>query len=76
MPVKGSRKAAPSIPSTLKRSESHAQDVYEKTLAQAEKTYGGDEARAHRVAWSAVKHEYVKTDDHWSSRENTRKHTT
>ena len=56
------------VPSTLERSDEHARDIYTDTLASAEKTYDGDEAAAHRVAWSAVKHEYEKTGDHWEKK--------
>jgi len=58
------------LPSTLERSDKHAQDIYEETLASAEKTYAGDEGAAHRVAWSAVKHEYEKTGDHWEAKDH------
>lgn len=56
------------IPSTLERSPKKAQDTYTETLASAEKTYGGDEAAAHRVAWGAVKHEFEKVGDHWEAK--------
>ncbi len=47
------------IPSTLKRSPQHAQDVYAAALDSANETYGPGE-RAHRTAFAAVKHEYEK----------------
>ncbi len=53
------------LPSTLDRSDKHAQNTYESALEHAEATYDGDQARAHRVAWSAVKREYEKSGDHW-----------
>jgi cation transport regulator ChaB len=53
------------LPSTLERSPKKAQDTYELTLESAENEYGGDEARAHRVAWGAVKHSFEKVADHW-----------
>jgi cation transport regulator ChaB len=53
------------LPSTLQRSPKKAQDTYEKTLEHAENEYGGDEERAHRVAWGAVKNSFEKTGDHW-----------
>ncbi len=59
------------IPSTLKRSPKKAQDTYAETLASAEKTYGGDEAAAHRVAWGAVKHEFEKVGDHWEAKDES-----
>ncbi len=53
------------LPSTLQRSAQKVQDAYEKTLESAEETYDGDEERAHRTAWSAVKHIAEKKSDHW-----------
>jgi cation transport regulator ChaB len=53
------------LPSTLARSPKKAQATYEKTLEAAEHEYGGDEARAHRVAWGAVKHGFEKVGDRW-----------
>ena len=52
------------LPSTLKRSPKKVQDTYAKTLDSAEETYDSEE-RAHRTAWSSVKHVAEKTGDHW-----------
>lgn len=46
-----------------------AQETYVKTVEAAEHTYTGDEARAHRAAWAAVKHTFEKTGDHWEPKE-------
>ena len=62
MPAK---KDEPELPSTLLRSAQKVQDAYEKTLEAAEETYDGDEERAHRTAWSAVKQVAEKKGDHW-----------
>src|SRR3712207_5181847 len=53
------------LPSTLERSAQKVQDAYMKTLESAEETYDGDEERAHRTAWSAVKQVAEKKGDHW-----------
>jgi cation transport regulator ChaB len=53
------------LPSTLERSPKKVRDAYEKTLESALEEYGGDEARAHRVAWAAVKHIAEKKGDRW-----------
>lgn len=53
------------VPSTLKRSPKKALETYEKTLEHAEETYPGDEERAHRVAWSSVKHSFEKKGSRW-----------
>ena len=53
------------MPRTLERSPKGAQETYEKTLESAEDTYKNDEARAHRVAYAALKHSYEKEGDHW-----------
>jgi len=57
------------LPGTLKRSPAKAQRTYAETLDAAEETYDGDEARAHRTAWSAVKHSFEKVGDHWEAKD-------
>ena len=34
-------------------------------MQSAHETYGGDEERAHRAAFAAVKHSFEKVGDHW-----------
>jgi cation transport regulator len=41
----------------------HAQDIYKEAFNSAIDQYDGDEERAHRVAWSAVKEKYHKDKD-------------
>jgi cation transport regulator ChaB len=53
------------IPSTIERSPKKVQDTYEKALDSAHEEYKGDEERAHRTAWAAVKHIAEKKGDHW-----------
>ena len=69
MPAKGQNGEYADLPSTLERSPKKAQDTYEKTLESAEKTYDGDEARAHRAAWASVKHSFEKVGDHWEPKD-------
>ena len=69
MPKKGDAGEFAPLPSTLERSPKKAQDTYEKTLESAEQTYTGDEQRAHRAAWSAVKHSFEKVGDHWEPKD-------
>lgn len=52
------------IPSTIMRSDKHAQHLWKKTHDSAIKTYG-EGGRAHRVAYAALKHEYEKKGDKW-----------
>jgi cation transport regulator ChaB len=52
------------LPGTLERSPKKVQRTYEKTLDSAHEEYGSEE-RAHRTAWSAVKHVAEKRGDHW-----------
>lgn len=52
------------LPSTIQRSEPHAQHIWAKTHDSAVETYG-EGGRAHRVAYSALKHEYKKSGDKW-----------
>lgn len=52
------------LPSTLERSPAKVRRTYEKTLDSAEEQYDSEE-RAHRAAWSSVKHVAEKKGDHW-----------
>ena len=52
------------LPGTLKRSPPKAQRTYAKALDSASEQYD-DESRAHRVAFSAVKHSFEKKGNHW-----------
>ncbi len=52
------------MPSTLKRSPQKAQRTWIKTHDAAVKEYGEGE-RAHRTAFSALKHSFKKVGDHW-----------
>ena len=52
------------LPGTIERSPKKVQDTYEKTLDAAHEQYDSEE-RAHRTAWSAVKHVAEKRGDHW-----------
>jgi len=40
----------------------HAQDIYKEAFNSAWDEYGHEEARAHRVAWAAVKRQYHKNE--------------
>jgi cation transport regulator ChaB len=60
------------IPSTLERSPKKVQDTYEKALDSAHEQYDSEE-RAHRTAWSAVKHVAEKKGDHWEPKAGGRK---
>ena len=57
------------MPSTIKRSPSKAQRTWAKTHESAVDTYGEGE-RAHRTAFSALKHSFEKVDDHWEPKED------
>jgi cation transport regulator ChaB len=52
------------LPDTIKRSPAKAQRTYAKALDSAHEEYGS-EARAHRVAYAALKHSFEKVGDHW-----------
>ncbi|MGT2427318.1 ChaB family protein [Amnibacterium kyonggiense] len=56
------------LPSTLQRSDEHAQAIYGDTLESAEEQYGDGE-RAHRTAFAALKHSYEKVGDHWDPKD-------
>ena len=55
------------MPGTLKRSPNKAQDTYAETHDSAVEEYGEGE-RAHRTAFSAVKHSFEKVGDHWEAK--------
>ncbi len=61
--------ASEELPSTLERSPKHAQDIWSKAHDAAVKEYGEGE-RAHRTAFSALKHEYEKIGDHWEKKDH------
>ena len=52
------------LPSTIERSPKKVRRTYEKALDSAHEQYDSEE-RAHRTAWSAVKHVAEKRGDHW-----------
>ena len=56
------------MPSTLQRSPKGAQETYAKAHDSAVETYGEGE-RAHRTAFSAVKHSFEKVGDHWEPKD-------
>ncbi len=60
------------LPSTLQRSNKKAQETFAKAHDSAADQYG-DEERAHRVAYSALKHTHEKIGDHWEPKEGGKK---
>ncbi len=52
------------LPGTLKRSPRKAQETWAETHDSAVDTYGEGE-RAHRTAYSSLKHSFEKVGDHW-----------
>ncbi len=56
------------LPSTLERSSDKAQRTWIKAHDSAVETYGEGE-RAHRTAYSALKHSFEKVGDHWEEKE-------
>jgi len=57
------------LPSTLQRSPRKAQRTFAKTYDAAIETYDGDEGRAARTAFAAVKHSFEKVGDHWEGKD-------
>ena len=55
------------LPSTLQKSSAKAQRTFAKAHDAAVKQYGDDE-RAHRVAYDALKHSFEKIGDHWEAK--------
>ena len=56
------------LPSTLKRSPKKAQETWGKTHDSAVEQYGEGE-RAHRTAFSSLKHSFEKVGDHWEPKD-------
>ena len=56
------------LPSTLERSDEHAQDIWQETHDSAVDQYGEGE-RAHRTAFASLKHSYEKVGDHWEPKD-------
>ena len=56
------------LPSTLRKSKPKAQRTFAKAHDAAAEEYGEGE-RAHRVAYSALKHKFEKVGDHWEKKD-------
>jgi cation transport regulator ChaB len=65
--TKGGKAKKSELPSTLRKSDDKAQRTFAKAHDAAAAEYGEGE-RAHRVAYSAVKHSYEKVGDHWEKK--------
>ena len=57
------------LPSTLQRSPKKAQETWSKTHDSAVDEYGEGE-RAHRTAYSSLKHGFEKVGDHWEAKDS------
>ncbi len=56
------------MPSTLQRSPKKARETWGKAHDSAVESYGEGE-RAHRTAFSALKHSFEKVGDHWERKD-------
>ena len=56
------------LPDTLKRSPKKAQETWIETHDSAVESYGEGE-RAHRTAFSSLKHSFEKVGDHWEPKD-------
>ncbi|HWH31772.1 MAG TPA: ChaB family protein [Egibacteraceae bacterium] len=56
------------MPDTIRRSDDKAQRTWSKAHDSAVDTYGEGE-RAHRTAYSALKHTHEKVGDHWEPKD-------
>jgi len=52
------------MPSTIRKSDARAREIYVKTHDSAVEQYGEGE-RAHRTAYKSLKREYRKSGDRW-----------
>ena len=56
------------LPDTIRRSPKKAQRTFQKAHDSAVDEYGDGE-RAHRTAYSALKHSFEKVGDHWEAKD-------
>ena len=66
--TKGGKPRKDELPSTIQRSNAKAQRTFAKAHDGAMESYGEGE-RAHRAAYSALKHTHEKVGDHWEPKE-------
>ena len=66
--TRGGAAKSEELPGPVARSDEHAQRTYAKAHDSAVETYGEGE-RAHRTAYSALKHSYEKVGDHWEPKD-------
>jgi cation transport regulator len=52
-------------PSVQRHLPPHAQDIFREAFNRAYEDSGGDDARAFRIAWAAVKRRYEKVGGEW-----------
>ncbi|MGE0135341.1 MAG: ChaB family protein [Dehalococcoidia bacterium] len=64
MPRRREERDGGEMPSTVARSDEHAQRIWQETHDSAVETYGEGEA-AHRTAFASLKHSYKKEGDRW-----------
>jgi cation transport regulator ChaB len=67
--TKGGSARKDELPGTIERSDPKAQRTFAKAHDAAAEEYG-DEERAHRVAYSALKHTHEKVGDHWQPKDS------
>lgn len=60
------------LPSTIARSDTRAKRTFAEAHDSALEQYG-EEARAHRVAYAALKHTHEKVGDHWQPKAGRRR---
>lgn len=58
------------LPSTLQRSDPHAQATFAQTYDSAMEEYD-DAERAARTAYASLKHSYEKVGDHWEAKDSS-----
>jgi cation transport regulator ChaB len=67
--TKGGDARKDELPGTIERSDPKAQRTFAKAHDAAAEEYG-DAERAHRVAYSALKHTHEKVGDHWQPKDS------
>ncbi len=58
------------LPATIQRSPASAQRTFAEVHDHAAEEYDGDEERAHRTAYAALKYTHEKRGDHWERKDH------
>ena len=64
-------KTVSELPDGTQKLPAHGQEIYMGAFNSAFEQYGGDEAKSHATAWTAVETKYKKSGDTWVAKESS-----